>query len=132
MGMSENTVSPIQSSYPLSGDQEQGGSDRQNVTTHESLMTERMAREDLKRYLVNKYRPLLVDKLTREDLEELQYYHRRQYNTKHGWNREYQRKFVLKLQEYMHEEILKSEIAGIETLVRLMKPEDLENNAVEP
>jgi hypothetical protein len=111
-------------------DQEYGGSVRQNVTIHESLMTEQMAREDLKWYLVNKYRPLLVDKLTREDLDELQYYHRRQYDTKRGWDHAYQRKFVLKLQEYMHDEILKSEIAGIETLVRLMKPEDLENNAV--
>ena len=37
---------------------------------------------------------------------------------------------MLKLQEYMHEEILRHEIAGIETLLRLMKPEDLENNAV--
>ena len=37
---------------------------------------------------------------------------------------------MLKLQEYMHEEILKHEIAGIETLVSLMKPEDLENDAV--
>ena len=35
------------------------------------------------------------------------------------------RKFVLKLHEYVREETLKHEIAGIETLVTLMTPEDI-------
>ena len=70
--MSENTMSPVRSSYPVTRDREREGSDRRNVTMPERLMTERIARDDLKWYLVNKYRPLLVDKLSREDLEELQ------------------------------------------------------------
>jgi len=95
-----------------------------------SLMMERLGREDLKWYLMNKYRTFFVDRLTREDLEELHVYQRRKSDTRHGRDDEYMRKFVLKLLGYMPEEILKREIAGIETLVTLMKPEDLQNNAV--
>jgi hypothetical protein len=87
------------------------------------------AKEDLKWYLLNKYRVLFTDKITRDDLEELQYCLRRQYDTKCGWNREYNKRFVLKMREYMQEEILKSEIAGIESLLTLMKPEDLRDGA---
>jgi hypothetical protein len=94
-------------------------------------MMERLAREDLKWYLMNKYRAFFLDKLTLEDLKELQFYQRRQSDTKRGQDHEYLRKFVLKLRGYMPEEILKREITGIETLVTLMKPEDLQNSSVQ-
>ena len=87
------------------------------------------AKEDLKWYLLNKYRVLFTDKITRNDLEELQYCLRRQYDPERGWNREYTKRFVLKMGEYLQEEILKSEIAGIESLLTLMKPEDLRESA---
>jgi hypothetical protein len=90
------------------------------------MTAETAPQEDLKTVLINKYRDLFVDKLTREDLDKLQFYLRREYDPERGWNREYRRKFEQKLREYMHEEILTREIAGIETLVPLMKPEDLE------
>ncbi len=105
-------------------------SDRRNANTTRSLMTERLEPGDLKWYLMNKYRALFVDKLTREDLEELRYYFRLQYDPKRGWDKKYAGKFVLKLQEYMHEEILKCEIAGIVSLVTLMKPDDLNKGAL--
>ncbi|MCK9592764.1 MAG: hypothetical protein M0Q91_12245 [Methanoregula sp.] len=104
-------------------------SDSRNANTTRSLMTERLEPGDLKWYLMNKYRALFVDKLTGEDLEELRYYLRRQYDPKRGGDQKYVWKFVLKLQEYMHEDILKCEIAGIVSLVTLMKPEDLNNGA---
>jgi hypothetical protein len=95
------------------------------VPLNRVLMTEQKAREDLKWYLMNKYRALFVDELSRQDLEELQYCHRKQYDSEHGWDQEYLQKFVLKLREYMQDDILKREIAGIETLLMFMKPEDL-------
>ncbi|MGB9177124.1 MAG: hypothetical protein WCB46_10360 [Methanoregula sp.] len=94
-------------------------------------MMERRGQEDLKWYLMNKYRTFFLDKLTLKDLEELQFYQRRLSDTRYGRDHEYLRKFVLKLLGYMPEEILKREIIGIETLVTLMKPEDLQNNAVQ-
>ena len=57
---------------PYVRDQFPEGSDRDYQTIAGNLLEEPLARDDLKWYLVNKYRPLLVDKLTREDLEELQ------------------------------------------------------------
>ena len=92
---------------------------------------ERLAREDLKWYFMNKYRAFFLDKLTLEDLKELQFYQRQQSDTKRGQDHECLRKFVLKLRGYMPEEILKHEITGIETLVTLMKPEDLQNKSMQ-
>lgn len=95
------------------------------VTVTRDLMTDRMRKDDLKWYLVNKYRALLIDKLTRKDLEELRYFLKQQYDPKRGWDRVYLRRFVLKMKGYMEEEILKREIAGIVSLLTLMNPEDL-------
>jgi hypothetical protein len=95
------------------------------MNTTETLVPEPTKQEELKTVLMKKYRDLLVDKLTRRDLEELQNSLKSQYDTEHGWNQEIRRKFELKLQEYMHEEILKREIAGIETLLQLITSEDL-------
>jgi hypothetical protein len=121
----ENAVPPRSGPHPLPRGCVAGGPGGCDANRTPDPDAERQAREDLRWYLVNKYRAFLVDKLTREDLEELQYYHGRQYDPRRGWDHAYQRKFVLKLREYMNEEILKREIAGIEALVTLMKPEDL-------
>jgi hypothetical protein len=79
----------------------------------------------LKTVLMNKYRDLLLDRITKEDLEELRYYLSRQYDEKHGWNDECRRRFEQKLQMFMHEEIMRREIAGIETLLPLLTHEDV-------
>ena len=94
-------------------------------------MTEQRAKADLKWYLLNKYRTLFINKLSLQDLDELRYYHKRQYTTKNGWDEEFLQKFVLKLREFIHDDILKREIAGIETLVTFMKPEDLSKDGVQ-
>jgi hypothetical protein len=82
--------------------------------------------KELKTLLMNKYKETFIEKLTREDLDELQFYLKKQYDKDHGWNREYRLKFELKLRQYFHEEILRREIAGIETLLSLILPQDLE------
>jgi len=92
-------------------------------------VAERVAKEDLKWYLLNKYRVLFIDRISRDDLEELKYYLRQQYDPKTGWKREYTQRFVVKMGEYLQEEILRSEIAGIASLLALMKPEDLRDGA---
>jgi hypothetical protein len=82
--------------------------------------------EEFKTLLMNKYKETFIEKLTRQDLDELQFYLKKQYDKNHGWNREYRLKFELKLRQYFHEEILRREIAGIETLLSLILPQDLE------
>jgi hypothetical protein len=42
-----------------------------------------------------------------------------------GWNPEYRQKSEEKLRQYFHEEVLKREIASIETLLGLMSDQDL-------
>jgi len=81
--------------------------------------------DEVKTSLMNKYREMFIDKLTPQDLEELQFYLRHQYNEKLGWNSEYKLKFEFKLRQYFHEEILRRELASIETLLELMQPQDL-------
>jgi hypothetical protein len=68
---------------------------------------------------------MFIDKLTPQDLEELQLYLKKQYDKERGWNNEYKQKFEFKLRQYFHEEILKREIASIETLLGLMQCQDL-------
>lgn len=83
------------------------------------------APDEVKTSLMDKYREMFVDKLTPEDLEELQFYLRQQYDKELGWNSEYKLKFEFKLRQYFHEEVLKREIASIETLLGLLQPQDL-------
>jgi hypothetical protein len=83
------------------------------------------ASDEVKTSLMNKYREMFIDKLTPQDLEELQFYLRQQYDEKRGWNSEYKLKFEFKLRQYFHEEILRRELASIETLLGLMQPQDL-------
>jgi len=79
----------------------------------------------VKTSLINKYREMFIDKLTLQDLEELQFYQKKQYDKEHGWNSEYRKKFEFKLRQYFHEEVLLREIASIETLLGLLQPQDL-------
>ena len=81
--------------------------------------------DEMKMSLMNKYRETFIDKLTLRDLEELQFYLRKQYDKTSGWNSEYRLKFEFKLKQYFHEEILRREIASIETLLSLLQPQDL-------
>jgi hypothetical protein len=75
--------------------------------------------------LVDRYRTILVEKLTAGDLRELQFYLRNQFDENRNLNREYKEKFEGKLRRFLHEEILTKEIIGIEELIRNLKPEDL-------
>jgi len=96
-----------------------------DITISWNLMDERDAKDDLRWYLMNKYRAILIDRLTADDLEELRICQRRGSGTNNGRDREFLHRFVMKLREYLPEEILRYEIAGIESLVILMKAEDL-------
>jgi hypothetical protein len=80
---------------------------------------------DLKTVLMNKYQNLLLDKITERDLDELRYYLTRQYDKEHGWNDECRKRFEQKLRMFMHEEIMRREIAGIESLLPLLTYEDI-------
>ncbi|MGA2160640.1 MAG: hypothetical protein ABSG28_00365 [Methanoregula sp.] len=86
---------------------------------------EKISFDDMKRSLMNKYQATLIDKLTRQDLDEFQFYIRNQYDPEQGWNREFRMKFEFKLREYFHEEIIQREISSIEAVLKWLKPEDL-------
>jgi phytoene dehydrogenase-like protein len=81
--------------------------------------------DDVKTLLMNKYREMFIDKLTPQDLDELQFYLGKQFDKERGWNNEYKKKFESKLRQYFHEEVLRREIASIETLLGLMHHQDL-------
>ena len=76
---------------------------------------------------MNKYMAMFVDKLTQQDLRELQFYLKNQFDEKRQINAEYKLKFESKLRQYFHEEVLRREIVSIETLLGLLKPEDVRN-----
>ena len=80
---------------------------------------------DMKQYLMSKYRVSLINKLTRQDLDEFQYFLRNQYDPGHGWNRKVRLQFEQKLRMYFHEETLRREISGIEAVLSALRPEDL-------
>jgi hypothetical protein len=75
--------------------------------------------------LLDRYRTILVDKLTAEDLGELQFFLRNQLDEKGNLNREYREKFEWKLRQFLHEEVLTRERVGIEALIRSLRPGDL-------
>jgi hypothetical protein len=75
--------------------------------------------------LAERYRTILVEKLTAEDLRELQSYLRQEFDENGNLNRAYRDKFMWKLRDFLHEEILTREIIGIEALIRDLGPEDL-------
>jgi len=76
---------------------------------------------------MNKYKEIIVDKLTQQDLRELQFYLTNQFDEKRQINAEYKLKFESKLRQYFHEEVLWREIVSIETLLGLLKPEDVKD-----
>ena len=75
--------------------------------------------------LLGRYRSILVEKLTKEDLAELQFYLRNQFDDEGNLVPEYKEKFEEKLRAYLHEEVLTREIIGIEALLRDLEPGDL-------
>ncbi len=75
--------------------------------------------------LFRKYQKVLIDKLTRSDLEELRFYLQNQFDEQRRFNAEYRLKFESKLRQYLHEDVLRREIAGIEALLAKLRPEDL-------
>jgi len=79
----------------------------------------------LKRSLVNRYKTMFVDKLTKKDLKELQYYLKNQFDEDRHINQEFKNKFEVKLRQYFHEEVLKREITSIEALIQRLGPRDL-------
>jgi hypothetical protein len=84
--------------------------------------------DEIKKTLVNKYRAMFVDKLTEQDLRELQFFLKKQFGEKRQLNAEYKLKFETRLREYFHEEIMRREIVSIETLLSLLTPEDLQKS----
>jgi hypothetical protein len=86
--------------------------------------------QTIKTSLMKRYGEIFVAKLTSQDLDELQYYRKKQYDREGGWNSEYRVKFESKLRQYFHEEILTREIASIETLLGLIDHQDLRDPAL--
>ena len=83
---------------------------------------------ETKASLMKKYQTIFIDKLSRADLEDLQYYLRRQFDQNRIIIPAYKNQFEMKLRKYFHEEIMRREIASIETLIEQLRPEDLEQN----
>jgi hypothetical protein len=81
--------------------------------------------DDIKKSLMNKFGETFIDKLTKKDLDEFQFFLKKQYSRESGWNSEYKLKFESKLRRYFHEEVMKREIASIETLLGLLDQRDL-------
>jgi hypothetical protein len=84
--------------------------------------------DDIKKTLMKKYRAMFIDKLTEQDLQELQFYLRKQFDENRQLNAAYKLKFESRLRQYFHEEILRREIVSIETLLGLLNPEDLKKS----
>jgi len=93
----------------------------------ESLQTQE--NDEVKEILVNKYRRIFIDKLSERDLEELQYYLKRQFTDDRGINKDYKFKFESKLREFFPEEILRREIVSLEVLLNRLGPGDLSQPA---
>jgi hypothetical protein len=85
--------------------------------------------DDVKQVLVTKYRKIFIDKLSRKDLEELQYYLQRQFTENRTINMDYKAKFESKLRAFFPEEILRKEIVSIEVLLNRLGPEDLKDQS---
>ena len=85
--------------------------------------------DDLKSSLLEKYRKIFVEKLTPEQLEELQVLLKNKFNPDRTMNREFVLKFEFRLRDFFHEDFLMREMANIEALVENLKPEDLKKNS---
>jgi DNA-binding MurR/RpiR family transcriptional regulator len=80
---------------------------------------------DVKAALVSKYRGMFVDKLTLRDLQELQFYVRNQIDENHRIDPVCRLKLEFKLRQYFPEEVLRREIASIESLIEQLNSTDL-------
>jgi len=83
--------------------------------------------DELGKSLRARYRTMLIDKLTRRDLADLKFYLENQFDEHPNLNMEYKGKFEWTLRKYLHDEVLTREIAGIEALIRSLKPEELKS-----
>ena len=101
-----------------------GEPDRHNLTNRYPA-AEQIAEDDLRWYLMNKYRLLLTGLLTPDELGELRTCCRRRPGAGKGADAESLRRFVRTLQNSVPEEILRREIAGIAALMALLREEDL-------
>jgi len=72
-----------------------------------------------------RYLTILIEKLTRKDLEDLKFSLRRQFDEHGHLNHEYKEKFEWTLRKYLDDEVLTREITGIEGLIRILQPEEL-------
>ena len=79
----------------------------------------------LKTTLMAKYRSSLVMKLNRGELAKLQRLLQKKFDKDRTINPEYRLLFMFRLRKYFHEETLIREIAGIEALIEVLRPEDL-------
>lgn len=79
-----------------------------------------------KEALLNRYQAMFVDKLTTADLKELRFYVQNMVDRDNRINPECRQKLEFRLRQYFHEEVLKREMAGIEALIRVLEPEDLQ------
>ena len=82
---------------------------------------------EIKTSLMNKYQETFIDKLSLQELNELKFSLKNQYDQRSGWNRDYKLKFESRLLHYFHEDVLRREIASIEALIRLLNPDDLKH-----
>jgi len=82
--------------------------------------------DDIKITLMNKYKEMFIDKLTEQDLRELQFYLKNQFDENRKINPGYKLKFESRLRQYFHEEVMRREIVSIETLLGLLEPGDVE------
>ena len=75
--------------------------------------------------LIAKFRTSFVDRLSKKDLGDLQFFLRHSFGKDRTIKTEYFTKFTFMLRQYFHEETLTRDMASIEALVELLKPEDL-------
>jgi len=83
--------------------------------------------DDIKTTLMNKYKEMFVDKLTKQDLKELQFYLKNQFDENRQLNAKYKLKFESLLRQYFHEEVMRREIISIETLLGLLTTDDVKD-----
>jgi hypothetical protein len=95
----------------------------------EKTIRKKPLKSEIKTSLMERYQESFITKLTPQDLDELRYYLRKQYDKEGGWNSNYRLKFEAKLRHYFHEEVMKREIASIETLLGLIDHQDLKTSA---
>jgi len=91
------------------------------------MVQEKIPSDEMKQSLMNRYGETLIQKLTRQDLDEFQTYLKGQYDPGKGWNHKNRLKFESKLRQYFHEEVIRREISGIEAVLKVLTPEDLKN-----